>query len=236
MSVLPMPQPLAGSACGNWDSKSLAGVSRGSAKSIPGPVDSLSGNMEFQFTTASPECQTMQNGLTSYSDHLPANHSQTLENKEATTIRARCEGNLSRLLDESSPIGLLSKMLLDYGGWRPKKNFALTWKVSGTSRSRLKFRLVPSAVGAKGRGLSLLPTPMAEDYRDRGDISNPCIQRRMRIGKQVGLSMLFKGTPCPFCVASILGIGHGYVSRLITHSETELTRGSQPSSVEQSNP
>jgi DNA (cytosine-5)-methyltransferase 1 len=33
------------------------------------------------------------------------------------------------------------------------------------------------------------PTPNASDNRDRGNLSNPAIQRRMEIGKQVNLSM-----------------------------------------------
>ncbi len=34
------------------------------------------------------------------------------------------------------------------------------------------------------------PTPQSTDYRDRGNLSNPCIQRRMAMGKQVNLSMM----------------------------------------------
>jgi DNA (cytosine-5)-methyltransferase 1 len=33
------------------------------------------------------------------------------------------------------------------------------------------------------------PTPQASDHRDRGNLSNPSIQRRIEIGKQVNLSM-----------------------------------------------
>ncbi len=34
------------------------------------------------------------------------------------------------------------------------------------------------------------PTPQSTDYRERGNLSNPCIQRRMAMGKQVNLSMM----------------------------------------------
>ena len=37
---------------------------------------------------------------------------------------------------------------------------------------------------------NLLPTPSAEDNRDRGNLSQPCIQRRQKMGKQLGLSMV----------------------------------------------
>ena len=36
------------------------------------------------------------------------------------------------------------------------------------------------------------PTPQASDNRDRGNISNPSIQRRIAMGKQIGLSMPVK--------------------------------------------
>jgi hypothetical protein len=55
------------------------------------------------------------------------------------------------------------------------------------------------------KGAGYLPTPMASDNRDRGDTTNPSIQRRMHIGKQIGLSMLFKGMPCPSCVEAMMG-------------------------------
>jgi len=58
-------------------------------------------------------------------------------------------------------------------------------------------------INAKESGL--LPTPMASDNKDRGNITNPSIQRRIRIGKQVGLSMLFAKEPCPSCVEAIMG-------------------------------
>ena len=38
------------------------------------------------------------------------------------------------------------------------------------------------------------PTPNASDYRDRGNMSNPCVQKRMDNGKQLGLSMVVHPT------------------------------------------
>ena len=38
------------------------------------------------------------------------------------------------------------------------------------------------------------PTPCASDHRDRGNRTNPAVQRRLRIGKQASLSMIAKGT------------------------------------------
>lgn len=52
---------------------------------------------------------------------------------------------------------------------------------------------------------SWLPRPIATDVRARGNFTHPSIQRRLRIGKQIGLSVYFKGAPCPSCVERIMG-------------------------------
>tara|TARA_R110000772_G_scaffold75719_1_gene164109 strand:+ start:206 stop:481 length:276 start_codon:yes stop_codon:yes gene_type:complete len=39
---------------------------------------------------------------------------------------------------------------------------------------------------------SMWPTPQASDNRDRGSMRDPAIQRRIKLGKQVGLSMAVK--------------------------------------------
>jgi len=64
----------------------------------------------------------------------------------------------------------------------------------------------------KGRGFLLLPTPMASDNRDRGTyLKTSAITRRVEIGKQIGLSMLFNGKPCPHCVTKIMGFPNGWL-------------------------
>jgi len=42
------------------------------------------------------------------------------------------------------------------------------------------------------QAVKMWPTPCASDNRDRGNMSDPAIQRRIEIGKQVGLSMAVK--------------------------------------------
>jgi hypothetical protein len=42
------------------------------------------------------------------------------------------------------------------------------------------------------QAVKMWPTPCASDNRDRGNMSDPAIQRRVEIGKQVGLSMAVK--------------------------------------------
>ena len=89
-------------------------------------------------------------------------------------------------------------------------NFSMTWPRSGLMQSGTVSRLDTLAHRIDGTGCGLLPTPNASDNRDRGDYSNPSIQRRVRIGKQVGLSMLFKGSPCPMCVEGMMGFRKGW--------------------------
>jgi hypothetical protein len=54
--------------------------------------------------------------------------------------------------------------------------------------------------GTRGGGnnlrteVTLWPTPCASDDRDRGNLSTPAIQRRKKIGKQLGLSMVVSET------------------------------------------
>jgi hypothetical protein len=39
---------------------------------------------------------------------------------------------------------------------------------------------------------SILPTPTALDNRDRGRLSDPCNQRRIKKGKQIGLTVIMR--------------------------------------------
>lgn len=59
----------------------------------------------------------------------------------------------------------------------------------------------------------LWPTPNASDHRDRGNLSSPCIQRRIEIGKQVELSMCVSdksGQLNPDWVESLMGFPIGW--------------------------
>ena len=89
-------------------------------------------------------------------------------------------------------------------------NFSMTWTRSGLMQNGIVSRLPTLAHRIDATECGLLPTPNASDNRDRGDYSNPSIQRRVRIGKQVGLSMLFKGKPCPTCVEGMMGFPKGW--------------------------
>jgi DNA (cytosine-5)-methyltransferase 1 len=59
------------------------------------------------------------------------------------------------------------------------------------------------------------PTPNASDNRDRGNMSDPAIQRRIAMGKQVGLTMAVKdkpgkGTLNPDWVEWLMGYPQGW--------------------------
>ena len=81
---------------------------------------------------------------------------------------------------------------------------------SGLMRSGMLFQRQPLVPFIRERDCGLLPTPYASDYRDRGNLHHPCIQRRQRLGKQIGLSMLFWKEVCPSCVEGMMGFPKGW--------------------------
>jgi len=54
------------------------------------------------------------------------------------------------------------------------------------------------------------PTPMASDNRDRGNMKNPSVQRRLEIGKQIGLGQILGGQPNPEFVEWLMGWPMGW--------------------------
>jgi hypothetical protein len=69
---------------------------------------------------------------------------------------------------------------IEYGSWPPP--------VSMIDPSSLETRTLAGEM--PDPRLEMFPTPNASDNRDRGNLSHPSIQRRKRIGKQIGLSMM----------------------------------------------
>lgn len=76
--------------------------------------------------------------------------------KMTVTSGRRC----LELYKNSTPVGLLAKMLLESSTWRSTRCY-LTWKISVTPAKRLLFRLVPSMPRTEGTDAPLLPTPTA---------------------------------------------------------------------------
>ena len=103
---------------------------------------------------------------------------------------------------------LFAKMLLDSSRWMMAKHltgYSLTWRAKGMKRNNLLFQLAVLGRGTGEIGYGLLPTPNAEDHRDRGHYWDKCNQRRLTIGKQIGFSTLFKGRPDPIITEIIMG-------------------------------
>lgn len=99
--------------------------------------------------------------------------------------------------------------------WNGSMPRGMQWKERVTPSGRRFVEQIPLAPfkSADGSTGQLLPTPMASDNRNRGSINKtPSVTRRMNSGKQIGLSMLFDGRPCPFCVAGIMGYPAEWVS------------------------
>ena len=79
------------------------------------------------------------------------------------------------------------------------------------------------------------PTPNASDNRDRGNLSDPAVQRRIKLGKQVGLTMAVKekkgsGSLNPTWVEWLMGYPSGWTD--LNHSETQSSPKSPKSSDE----
>lgn len=83
----------------------------------------------------------------------------------------------------------------------------VTWKRRVTPGGRAYYeQLVSERITSEGDCIGLLPTPLASDIRNRGSVNKtPSVTRRMLSGKQIGLSMLFDGKPCPMCVGGMMG-------------------------------
>jgi len=93
-----------------------------------------------------------------------------------------------------------------------------------------------AAVNERGHGINLAgavqkwPTPQASDHRDRGCMEDPSIQRRIKLGKQIGLSTVVKehrecGTLNPTWVEWLMGFPIGWT--VLEHWVTRSSRKSQ---------
>jgi DNA (cytosine-5)-methyltransferase 1 len=54
------------------------------------------------------------------------------------------------------------------------------------------------------------PTPIASDNRDRGNMDNPSVQRRLKLKKQVSLGQIVGGQPNPEFVEWLMGWPMGW--------------------------
>jgi DNA (cytosine-5)-methyltransferase 1 len=103
---------------------------------------------------------------------------------------------------------------------KPGKSLGVAVRMWPTPRANpaMAATITPESAWAENRfpnletvvGRTMWPTPNASDNRDRGNLSDPAIQRRIKLGKQVGLTMAVKenkggGTLNPTWVEWLMG-------------------------------
>ena len=145
--------------------------------------------------------------------------------KMTATSGLRC----LELSEHQGRLGYSLKMLLGTSRWASTKCL-LTWKAKTTPRGRLLFRLVPSTPRTDATASSFWPTPNSSDFRDRGNLSMPSIQRRKRLGKQLNLSMVVSkesGALNPEWVEWLMGFPAGWTN--LTSGELQPELQTEPS-------
>ncbi len=149
--------------------------------------------------------------------HLP----ESAEAQKMTDISGR---TFFPLFKPSDPLGAFSRMFMGMSLWASTKCYLTwNVKPTPSGRSLFQLApqtlrtdatgfgsspemwATPSAadsVGTTGGGqgkslrtdVKMWPTPQASDNRDRGCMEDPSIQRRIKIGKQIGLTTAVKET------------------------------------------
>jgi hypothetical protein len=119
------------------------------------------------------------------------------------------------LFKPNDPLGAFSRMFMGMSLWASTKCY-LTWNVKPTPQGRSLFQLAPQTLRTDATEFGLLhtptakmnqmspdmlkkgsgwwPTPQASDNRDRGCMEDPSIKRRIKMGKQIGLTTAVKET------------------------------------------
>lgn len=186
-----------------------------------------------QNTTTSQESQMdfFQELISSVEDS-PVSPLVSPGSEEAQRMIVRSGEKCSALLKTQSPLGLLVRMCLGSSAWNSTISL-MTWKVRATKRKRLLFLLVPLGRNISDQGfgflhtptrtanqgspsmvrkLRYLPTPIASDCRDRGQLHQKAIQRRLELRKHMGLSMIApgNGTLNPDFVEALMGYPKGW--------------------------
>lgn len=94
----------------------------------------------------------------------------------------------------------------------------------GNLREQIDPLMCQAYVDARMEANGLWPTPNASDNRDRGNLSNPAIQRRVALGKQVNLSMCVSeqsGQLNPDWVTWLMGFPPGWLNLTYQESQEE---------------
>ena len=119
-----------------------------------------------------------------------ANHSPLPETRKEKTMSDTSGGHSSSSSASVNLQQFLASKLPQQLEQSGSTIYKLTWKTKVTPRQWQYCQLVASVPRTKESDCSSWPTPVASDNRDRGSFDDPSIQRRMRIGKSVELSMM----------------------------------------------
>lgn len=87
------------------------------------------------------------------------------------------------LSDQSSPLGLFSKILLESSHWGNSEEYCYAWKKRDTKSGFSKFQLMQSGQSTKGTGCSLWRTP--NDASGRGAMDG---EKRLAAGHMLNLA------------------------------------------------
>lgn len=175
---------------------------------------------------AGPDC--------SQEDFL-ANLSVLPGSDEARRMTVRSGLKCSALLKKQDPVGCLVKTLLESSTWHStmcflnwkakgtpqgRLYFQLAPSTPRTDETGCGLLDTPTAMLGNNQRpwpstmkqgnttasvYKLLPTPQASDNRNRGNLTNPSVQRRLNIGKQVSLNQLWAGQLNPQFVEQMMG-------------------------------
>lgn len=161
---------------------------------------------------------------------VPASRSQRaaskVDNRMSGTYGRYLPGSSASVALESSLANRLMKRLDGAGLMRlPTTSRAMT-----TPSLRRYSLHTLSAQHLRESGFISPPRPLASDNRDRGNITMPCVKRRLDLKKQIHLSFHFKRTPCPSCVLGMMGFPLGWLKSLTAALETQSSRKSRRSS------
>ena len=69
--------------------------------------------------------------------------------------------------------------------------------------------------------VKMFPTPISSDYKNRGNMNTPSVQRRIQKGKQITLSMNVDGSLNPDWVEVLMGYPVGWTDTLMNNGKTE---------------
>jgi hypothetical protein len=158
---------------------------------------------------------------------------------QASGWEQRIPATYGQSFDASSPSAVLQRSLENKlpqvmrGLGSPL--YALTWRRLAMPSGPPVCLLRASVLRTSDTGYIGVPTPLASDWKDRGTWGRgDAIARRIRLGKQIGLSMLFDGKSCPSCVAGMMGFPEQWPTTQPRPTVTPSSRKSRRRSSERS--